>query len=565
MSARLDPIDQVRAMTRAFLARFFENEITSATDDLKTAFFWLVAFLAAPGFLLPVMMGFRWQLIERIHGSEALALLSRADKTLYIGFVMIATAALTAIAWNSLLGDRRDALVLGVLPVRPVSIVGARLCALAVYMVGIGVAMNALASITFGMGLAGHKTFGFAVHIMIAHFTATVASSVCIFLWVTGVQGIVLAVLGPRIFSRAAPVMQVLLVGGIVGGFLSLPVIAGSVVDTLAGHGGSVHPWILATPPLWFLGVYEWVLGARDPALRHLASTAAEGLGAGALATVVTYPIAYRRIVIAAVEQGGGYTRAPATRALAAWYTRLTGHGSHVRAVTQFLLAALGRVEANRFVLAATLGVVVAWVMPGWLSMASSRPEAPRVLLLSVSYSAMVFLVFGLNIAAALPTDQKSAWMFEVTPPGRRHARAALERTMVLFAVFPSLVIFLPLYWALWGGAFAAFHGVFMLLMGMLVVEFALRRADGMPCAQPWDPQSLDLGRWWGAYMVGFILYTTKTPDIELSLVGHPLGIAIFTAITLAATITLRIRSLRRRNLETDTSAFAPGDVLSLN
>lgn len=564
MRDRIDPADQIRAMTRAFLARFFENEITAGTDDLKASFFWLVAVLAAPGFLLPVMMGFRWQLIAMVQGPEALRVLSRADKTLYISFVMIATAAISAIAWNSLLGDRRDALVLGVLPVRPATIIAARLCALSIYMVGIGVAMNALASVTFGMGLAG-QSLGLAVHIMAAHFIATVAASVCVFVWVTGAQGVVLAALGPRVFSRVAPVMQVLLVGAIVAGFLSLPVIAGSVVDTLVGRGRAVHPWILLTPPLWFLGIYEWVLGARDPVLLRLAGTAATGLAAGALATVVSYPIAYRRIVVAAVEQGGGSTRAPAARTLAALVTRLTGHASHVRAVTQFLLAAIGRVEANRFVIAATVGVVVAWVMPGWLSMASSRPDVPRVLLLSVSYSAMAFLVFGLNIAAALPTDQKSAWMFEVTPPLRRHARAALERSMFLFGVAPALVIFVPLYAALWGFAFAATHALFMVLMGIVAIEFALRRADGMPCAQPWDPQSLDLGRYWAGYLIGFILYTTKVPDIELALAGHPLGISIFTIITLAVAFALRIRALRRQNLETDTSAFAPGDVLSLN
>jgi hypothetical protein len=29
-------LDQFRALTRAFLARFFENEVTAGTDDLKT-------------------------------------------------------------------------------------------------------------------------------------------------------------------------------------------------------------------------------------------------------------------------------------------------------------------------------------------------------------------------------------------------------------------------------------------------------------------------------------------------------------------------------------------------
>ena len=552
-------------MTRTFLARFFENEVTAGTDDLKTFFFWIVAFLAAPGFLLPILMGFRWQLIERIQGPEALRLLSRADKTLYIGFVMIATATIAAIAWNSLLGDRRDALVLGALPVRPRNIVCARLAALTIYMLGIAVAMNALAAVTFGMGLAGHGGFLFAMRIMAAHFVATVAASACIFLWVTAAQGLVLAGLGPRIFSRAAPVMQIALVGLIVGGFLSLPLVTGSVVDTIAGHGRAVHPWIFSMPPLWFLGAYEWVQGTSNPLLRDLARNAAAAIGSGAVVTVATYPMAYRRVVIAAIEQGSGQTKPGVARLLASWLTQVIGRSSQVRAVTQFFLAAVGRAEAHRFIVAATVGLVIAWVVPGWLSMASARPESPRVLLLSISYSAMAFLVYGLNIAAALPADPKSAWMFEVTPPTRAHARAGMERTMLAFGVVIPMLLFLPLYGALWGAGFAAIHGAFMALMGAFIIELALRRYEGMPCAQPWSPEGVDLGHWWWAYLIGFILYTTKVPDIELALLASPAGIAIFTALVLGAAVTLRVRALRRQIPDADTSAFAPGDVLSLN
>src|SRR6266545_1184158 len=170
--------DQVRALTRTFLARFFENEITTGTDDLKTSFFWLLSFLAAPGFLMPIMMGFKWQWVSLVNGPAVLRTLSQGDKALYIGFTMIATATVTAIAWNSLLSDRRDALVLGVLPVRPLVIVWGRLGALSIYMFAIGVAMNALSSVTFGFGLAAHNTFGFALRGIVAHFTASVAASV---------------------------------------------------------------------------------------------------------------------------------------------------------------------------------------------------------------------------------------------------------------------------------------------------------------------------------------------------------------------------------------------------
>ena len=127
---------------------------------------------------------------------------------------------------------------------------------------------------------------------------------------------------------------------------------------------------------------------------------------------------------------------------------------------------------------------------------------------------------------------------------------------MFLFGVVPPLVVFLPLYGVLWGAGFAAIHGVFMVVMGVLVIEFALRRTDGMPCAQPWDPETLDLGRWWWAYLIGFILYTTKVPDLEMSLVGQPVGIAGFAALSLVLSIALRTRSLQRPVPDTDTKVL---------
>jgi hypothetical protein len=73
--------------------------------------------------------------------------------------------------------------------------------------------------------------------------------------------------------------------------------------------------------------------------------------------------------------------------------------------------------------------------------------------------------------------------------------------------------------------------------MGALIVEFALRRTEGMPCAAAWDPESLDLGRWWGAYLIGFILYTTKMPEIELALMGTSRGIPIFAALAVVGMV----------------------------
>ena len=153
-----------------------------------------------------------------------------------------------------------------------------------------------------------------------------------------------------------------------------------------------------------------------------LARNALYAIAAGVAATVCSYPFAYRRVMTAVIQEGaysGGDNR---VRSAARLVTMASGRASDIRAVSQFFLATLGRVERQRFIVAASIGVVVAWALPGWISVLSSRPAAPRVELLSLPLAAMVFLVAGLRIAASLPADARAGWLFDVSPPRPGHA-----------------------------------------------------------------------------------------------------------------------------------------------
>ena len=48
-SFRPGEVGQCRALARAFLFRFFENEITAGSSDLRSSFFWLLSILIPPG------------------------------------------------------------------------------------------------------------------------------------------------------------------------------------------------------------------------------------------------------------------------------------------------------------------------------------------------------------------------------------------------------------------------------------------------------------------------------------------------------------------------------------
>ena len=265
--------DQLDALVRAFFARFFESEITTATDGLKGPFFWLLSTLAVPGLFIPWMMAFQWQLLARIQGADAVRVASMAEKTFYLGFSMIAAGVITIIAWGSLLPDKRDTLILGSLPVKPSLVVTAKLLALGAYVGFVALFMHGVAAISWGMVLADSLSFGFALRGVGAHLIACSLASITVCVAVASAQGLLLSIVGPRLFRSISTLLQAVLVGLMALCLALLPVMTSSIVHTLDG-GAAAKPWLLRMPPVWFLGVYETLLGTDNPTLRTLGSHA---------------------------------------------------------------------------------------------------------------------------------------------------------------------------------------------------------------------------------------------------------------------------------------------------
>jgi hypothetical protein len=206
---------------------------------VKNLFFWLLAFLATLGFAMPVLMMSQWDLIARYRGLGALRIFSRADKTLYLGTTMIATATITCVVWNSLLVDRRDGLVLGALPVQHRTVVRAKVLALLLYVAIVILGMHALASLAFGVFLAAQNTVVFALRGVMAHFIASAAGSLFVFGAVIAFQGVLLALLGPRAFWHISGWLQLMLATSIGLALIALPSISSAVVPISARDSSS--------------------------------------------------------------------------------------------------------------------------------------------------------------------------------------------------------------------------------------------------------------------------------------------------------------------------------------
>ena len=558
------PGDRVQfvPLVRTFVARFFENDLTASANDLKRSFFGLVAILGIPGALTPFMMSFTWQLIGRYQGVSALRILSRADKDLYLGFTIIATMAVTALTWSTLLIDGRDAVVLGSLPVRPRTVVLAKLAALMVYVGALGVAMHTLSAITWGVCLddGAGASFGLVFRGIAGHFIAgCVATAMTVFA-VAAVQGILMTVLGPRVFGRVSGLFQIALVLAV--GYVAFvaPLESLAIVDAFKSPPAPGTAWALSMPAAWCLAVYERVLGGPlggFTIMRRLSTLALLTLGGTFAVAVLSNAVAFRRVMRGAVELS---TRpSPVLRAFRAAVVWFVARRPDTRAIADFLLISLARVERLRLALAVGVGLAVACAVPvltTWSKHAASARPAADVLTLPITL--MVLWLTALRVAISLPADLRASWLFDVVRPAAEEIRGVTERVCAAIGVAPFAIGAGVIAAVSWGPVVGIAHAAFVTAFGVLVLELLLdAQAGAVPSTQPWRPERAQLRARWPFYLLGFAWIAAGFPvsidrdfDLEVLLLTSLPGTAVVVVLITTAAIWVRQRAIHKLRTE---------------
>ena len=94
-----------------------------------------MAFLLTPGYVLAIKT-FAAFAFAAAQGPQFVEPLTRLFTTMFITFSTVSIGFIAAFAWDSLSFDRRDAMVLGPLPISRATVVGAKLSAMAAFLVG---------------------------------------------------------------------------------------------------------------------------------------------------------------------------------------------------------------------------------------------------------------------------------------------------------------------------------------------------------------------------------------------------------------------------------------------
>jgi hypothetical protein len=379
----------------------------------------------------------------------------------------------SVIMWDATFPDRRDLSVLGPLPVKPRTILLAKLSAtcglLGIAIVSLNFASSCAWALVFG-GVGGY--IGMA-RFFVAFWFTILSSSTFLYGAVLAIQGITALALPRKLFLRVSAVLQLSAFALFLGAYFLLPEL-GSIAEMTDPRNQAL---LAFSPVFWFFGLLNQLNGSLPRELSGLAQRAWVALGvvlAGALASLL---LSYLKTMKKTAEQPDLVPGAGGLH----WTLRV-GTTLHTAIVT-FCLRSLARSRQHRVVLAFFLSLVFAIAL-SWLRheiTAPVREPIPTDFLVS-TFLMMTFAVLGLRGVFALPISLQANWVLRITQlQPTRHYFAATRLALLLLAVVPILMVtvLLSLNFRPW--QHVAQHLVILALLGWLLVEFGLYKFDKVP------------------------------------------------------------------------------------
>ena len=540
-------------LARTFFSRMFESDLMPPGLPQVRLIVGVVAFLAAPSLLLPLLLlkKYFW-----IFEPNLLRMAMAQDRTMALLLSMTATAFITLVIWENIFPDRRDSRTLGVLPICNRSFVFARLAAIVVLFALLFLGTSFLASLAFGIvGSVKNLPEGF-LGVSAAHFASVSAANAFVFFGVVALQCLLLNVTGPTAAHRLAVVLQILMIVTVLQMPMVLPPGGSYALDANGIPGWATTISASLLPPLWFLSLHESLVGRAYAGTGSLAGLAALLGIATPLLALGFYAASYRRMTRLAIEGRPvprRQRRSPIS-VLISGGTRLLTQAPAAAAVCAFTLRSLSRSRQHRMLLAVWIGVALALtisaalplvVRAGW-----SAFDRPRDVLLAGPLIFTALIQTGMRSLFAIPVEIKANWSIRLREPMRLgDALGGASAALILAGVLPPALIALVSAAALWGLGAGVQHAAFCAALGIGLSQILMRGVDRVPFTCIYTPGTAKIDKFWPAYLTAFSTFTYGMASAEAALLTDPRALAQVTAlIAIAAGLLwwLRVRATRQ-------------------
>jgi hypothetical protein len=534
---------QFDLLVRHFLERFFNNEMVSTDGDSKARLLQVVYAIALPGMVVALFLFPLYHApVERPFWSQV------SDHYFYVLYSFVAVGIVSIFAWDLLFPDLLDLFVLSPLPVAGRRLFLARMVAGGLFLALFLLGANALGFFFFpalsdAPGLARH---------LFAHLVAVMGSGLFAAAFFMSLQGIMVAVLGERLFRAISPFLQGFVMMMLVTMFLLFPVSSRFLEEltSLARY----------FPPFWFLGMYEKLLAGSSslPVFSGLAKTGCLATVTVVAGAILSYPIAYRRRMRFLVEgSGSSSTRnlalVPINRLLHATLLR----NRMQRGIYHFISYSLLRTHRHRVYLAmyAGLGLALLTACAVLLKLAHGHLSivlSPDGLLAAIPITAF-WTIAGLRTAFLSPMDRRGSWVFRLIlgRPGTAQLGATtlwiLPWAMILTLGMVALISLLaPAEMRGWDASLS--QALVAIGLCLLLTDAMLLKVTNLPftgeARAPTTNLAIILLQYFGFFPPLVLLMVDLEPWLQAS-IWHVAGTILIIAVAHRG-----MRSISRKNAE---------------
>ena len=459
--AALGPVHQPQRsqfvlLVRHFLERFFNHETASPDGDAKTRLVQIAVAVGLAPFMIAIYLWPVYHPVIQFRQNHPIPVgppaywLQVNHHFFFVVYSFVAMGIVTVFEWDMFFPDLLDLWVLKTLPIAEVRAFLARVAAITIFIAGFLFDINVFATPVLPAAIDPPNLPRF----LAAHVFATFGAGLFAAASILALQGVLVALLGERLFRRISLVLQCLAITALLLLLFLFPVFSG-VVPTLLK---SSNAYVLLCPPFWFLGIYQFLMEgpAALPIYTALAKIGVMALVLAVALSVLSYPLAYLRRVSQLVE---GPSKRVNRNALARPINHFL-HGFLIRlpirrAVFHFISQTVLRVPRYRiyFVLYGGVGLSVITtailrfnVLHGTVRMGISS-DGIRSALGIVAF----WVIAGMRMAFVSSGNQQGSWIFRFIhgrPPQVVLALQQLQAAktwVILWAATTTLVAYIAL------------------------------------------------------------------------------------------------------------------------
>lgn len=512
-------------LLRHFLLRLFHNDILKFENQRRESIILMMTFFTAAGCVISAAILMPYLRALPGFTSETVWV----EKTFFMTLCMAFTGIISVINWENMFLDEKDYFYISGLPVKTTTLFTAKFFSLLAFVGILSLALHVFPIFIFTFFLSemiNVNPFYYTslLQFGVVHMMTNFMANLFVFLLVALIQSILRILLRGNTFKKISMVVQTLLLMGFVSIFIWFPQMAPSLLELKEQY---TPVFIYYFPPLWFVGLYEQLIGNYDFVFKMHFYIAPIAVTLLADLYILSIPISFKRFSRPISAKRVSSRFSIALRSLKKSFDRSFLQHPIQKAIFYFALNTLRRSRKHKLQLAVyiTLPLAFAVTEAVFLSLGKGLGyfhEKSHVLI-AMPLLLYMFIILGLRVVVSHPVTVEANWIFRIAEGDYpTHYLRGLKKAVLVVGILPYFILFFLVYTVCWGVIPAFLHSVFCGVTAVLLMEVFFVNYKKMPFVSAYVPGKFRVKDFWPLYLLGLALYIAAFSMLGRFLLHYP-------------------------------------------